>query len=154
MRFLFSGLPAGRRITLCHVAPADRVIINSGENSVEPAVWEIIKDDPTILHHLEAKTLLLLVDTGKQMLAGETAKTLDMPTLQVGPAAESLDEIGYVPLVPTADQLTPLPKVGTAKASSIIENTPEGGYTSPEQLLELNGLSIDVSLVEALFEIA
>ena len=138
MRFLFSGLPAGRRITLCHVAPADRVIINSGENSLEPAVWEIIKDDPTIVHHLEAKTLLLL----------------DEPVAAVEPAAESLDEIGYVPLVPTADQLTPLPKVGTAKASSIIENTPEGGYTSPEQLLELNGLSIDLSLVEALFEIA
>jgi hypothetical protein len=138
MRFLFSGLPAGRRITLCHVAPADRVIINSGENSLEPAVWEIIKDDPTIVHHLEAKTLLLL----------------DEPVAAVEPAAESLDEIGYVPLVPTADQLTPLPKVGTAKASSIIENTPEGGYTSPEQLLELNSLSIDLSLVEALFEIA
>ena len=138
MRFLFSGLPAGRRITLCHVAPADRVIINSGENSLEPAVWEIIKDDPTIVHHLEAKTLLLL----------------DEPVAAVEPAAESLDEIGYVPLVPTADQLTPLPKVGSAKAASIIENTPEGGYTSPEQLLELNGLTIDLSLVEALFEIA
>jgi hypothetical protein len=139
MRFLFSGLPAGRRITLCHVAPADRVIINSGENSLEPAVWEIIKDDPTIVHHLEAKTLLLLDE---------------QPPAVVEPAAESLDEIGYVPLVPTADQLTPLPKVGAAKAASIIENTPEGGYVSPEQLLELNGLSIDLTLVEALFEIA
>jgi DNA uptake protein ComE-like DNA-binding protein len=138
MRFLFSGLPAGRRITLCHVAPADRVIINSGENSIDANVWEIIKDDPTIVHHLEAKTLLLL----------------DEPVAAVEPAAESLDEIGYVPLVPTADQLTPLPKVGSAKAASIIENTPEGGYTSPEQLLEVNGLTIDLSLVEALFEIA
>jgi DNA uptake protein ComE-like DNA-binding protein len=138
MRFIITELAVGKRITLCGDSPADRVVINGGENYVEPEVWEVLKNDPTILHHLEAKTLLLL----------------DEPVAAVEPAAESLDEIGYVPLVPTADQLTPLPKVGTAKASSIIENTPEGGYTSPEQLLELNGLSIDVSLVEALFEIA
>jgi hypothetical protein len=138
MRFLFTGLPAGRRITLCHVAPADRVIINSGENSLETEVWEIIKDDPTIVHHLEAKTLLLLDDA----------------PAAVEPDAESLDEIGYVPLVPTVDQLTPLPTVGTATANAIIKNTPEGGYTSPEQLIELNALAVEVSLVEALFEIA
>jgi DNA uptake protein ComE-like DNA-binding protein len=139
MRFIITELALGKRITLCGDSPADRVVINGGENYVEPEVWEILKNDPTILHHLEAKTLLLLDE---------------QPSAPVEPAAESLDEIGYVPLVPTADQLTPLPKIGAAKAASIIENTPEGGYTSPEQLLELNGLSIDLSLVEALFEIA
>jgi hypothetical protein len=138
MRFLFTGLPAGRRITLCHAAPADRVIINSGENSLEPEVWAIIKDNPTIVHHLEAKTLLLLDDA----------------PAAVEPAAESLDDVAYVPLVPTVDQLTPLPTVGTATAASIIKNTPKGGYTSPEQLIEMNALAVEVSLVEALFEIA
>jgi DNA uptake protein ComE-like DNA-binding protein len=139
MRFIITELAIGKRITLCGDSPADRVLINGGENYVEPEVWEVLKNDPTILHHLEAKTLLLLDE---------------QPSAPVEPAAESLDEIGYVPLTPTADQLTPLPKVGAAKAASIIENTPEGGYTSPGQLVVINSLSIDVSLVEALFEIA
>jgi DNA uptake protein ComE-like DNA-binding protein len=138
MRFIITELAVGKRITLCGDSPADRVVINGGENYVDADVWAVLKSDPTIIHHLEAKTLLLLDDA----------------PAAVEPAADSLDDVAYVPLTPTTDQLTPLPTVGTATANAIIKNTPKGGYVSPEQLIELNALAVEVSLVEALFEIA
>jgi hypothetical protein len=58
----------------------------------------------------------------------------------------------YKPLTPTISKLTPLPTIGKTTAASIVSATPEGGYTSPEQLISINELTVSVEAVAALFE--
>ena len=58
----------------------------------------------------------------------------------------------YKPMTPTISQLTPLPTIGKTTAASIVSATPEGGYTSPKQLISINELTVSVEAVAALFE--
>lgn len=95
---------------------------------------------------------------GKYFVAENRLNAVDanpQPTPQPESGGDqSLAGVSYVPLTPTTEQLLPIDGIGPVKATTIINNTPEGGYTSPTQLIDINSLSLDESLIEVLFEIA
>lgn len=128
-----------------------RVIIRGGANTVTAKDWSKLKNDRVIQWHLE-KDNIIFPDSAENPseptgeTGGETSGETD--------STDNLDTVGYAPLVPTVAQLTPLPGIGTVTATNIISNAPSGGYISPQQLISINSLTIEITLVEVLFEIA
>ena len=124
--------------------PSGEVSIDPGINSYTAEIWGLMQDDAVVQYHLERQNLVVRTDIEQPQ-----------PTPQPESGGDqSLAGVSYVPLTPTTEQLLPIDGIGPVKATTIINNTPEGGYTSPTQLIDINSLSLDESLIEVLFEIA
>ena len=61
--------------------------------------------------------------------------------------------VSHDPWKPTATILITLTDVGKATADKILDAMPEGGFTSPENLIELTGLkdTIDFEELQAIY---